>query len=101
MTFVQAVMALQALFDSADERGHDAVRDIRRVFTQLVHENNALRRNNERLTRRLKDAEDMNETLRGQAQAAEANNRNAQAMAAHWRLKAEGGDYDATQEDAS
>ena len=101
MTFVQAVVALRALFDSADEHGHDAVRDIRRVFTQLIHENNALRRNNERLARRLKDAEDMNDTLREQFQAAEASNRNAQTMAAHWRLKAEGGNYDETKEDGS
>lgn len=61
----------------------------------LLRENNALRRNNERLTRE-------NAALAQRAREAEASARTGQAMAAHWRLKAEpqSGDYDATREEA-
>lgn len=77
----------------------DRLRGIRDAVLVLVHEGNALRRNNERLRRRLQDAEDMNDTLRGMLKDANSANTTAQTMAEHWRLKAQGGNYDATQEE--
>lgn len=77
----------------------DRLRGIRDAVLILVHENNALRRNNERLMKRLQDAEDRNDTLRGMVQDSTSAHATAQTMAEHWRLKAQGGNYDATQED--
>lgn len=63
------------------------------TIAALITENNALRRNNERLVRE-------NAVLLTRASEAESAARTAQTMAQHWRTEAKGGDDDATQEDA-
>lgn len=59
----------------------------------LVQENNALRRNNERLTK-------ANADLRRRLGIAESSARTASTMATAYRIEARGGDYDATKEEA-
>lgn len=76
----------------------DRLRLIRDAVMMLVHENNALRRNNERLTQRTVIQEGMLHAASLRAAEAEKRAATAQTMAEHWRLKVEGGDYDATRE---
>ena len=89
----------------------DALRDLkeaqaaivteRKRAARVIHENNALRRNNERLARRVAALEDSLRTSSESDGRANAADRTAQTMATHWRLKAEpqSANHDATKED--
>lgn len=68
------------------------VADAHALLDALVQENNALRRNNERL---LATNKRLTDSLAEKRSAVST----AQTMAEHWRLKAQGGDYDATKEE--
>ena len=57
----------------------------------VIDENNALWKNNERLRRRIADADDVEAVLRQALDDARKSASTAQTMAAHWKLKANGG----------
>lgn len=101
-----SVDIIRRIIDWADVDHPNAPRDAREqqvtalaTLAALVAENNALRRNTERLQRRvdglLKEVAD----AKLDAGHARSANRTAQTMAQHWRIKAEGGNYDVTKEE--
>jgi len=73
------------------------VREVQRVRADVarqrgvIDENNALRKNNERLRRRIADADDVEAVLRQALDDARKSASTAQTMAAHWKLKTNGG----------
>lgn len=103
MTFGEATRFLRkALGWTWESDEGKALAALERTFHAIRVENNALRRNNERLTARIEALEKSLREAKADTQRADAANRTAQTMAAHWRLKAEptSADYDATKEGA-
>lgn len=91
MTFGEALSTLgKQVADTPENEALLAA--LARTFTAIVTENNAIRQRNEWLTR------DYESLKRGLSEL-ESRHRAAQTMAAHWKLQAKGGDYDATKED--
>lgn len=103
MSKAYAVMAAADDLCMTAATGNGDVREKQRAFRLahevVVHENNALRRINRRLAARLLEVEKERDRATQDARDANSANATAQTMAEHWRLKAQGGNYDATQEE--
>lgn len=65
----------------------------------LVQENNALRRNNERMAKVMRAQQEQIAELHRKGRDAEAASRNAQTMAAYRHIQTYGDNYDAMRED--
>lgn len=99
MPHVQAIVSrLEGVWSTLPPGTTTVVLDLRDHALDLAHENNALRRNNERLTSVVRKQQERIRELFNAARDAMLANNTAQTMAAHWRLEARGGDYDETKE---
>lgn len=89
---VEALTQMAEDANAAHSKAMGSNIDLQAHRDRLIRENNALRKNNERLTKE-------NAALRQRAAESESALQSTATMAAHWKLKAQGGNYDATQED--